>query len=130
MKRTLIAATAMLALAACQREPQVDDTDAAAAQDAAVEASASAGAASDAGAARDATGAEGVGPAAAGDGSDGRAIGAPPPINGASGAATAEAGGAVRPEMGGRMPEEPTTGSLARPDTPMPDTTPDGRPAL
>lgn len=123
MKRTLIAAVSLLALAACQREPETKtelDDAAPAAADVASEASA----ASD-GAAPGETSA-GSAPAPETDG----AIGAPPPINGSSGAAPAQPGGAVRPEMSGRPPEDPTTETLARPETPMPQTTPDGRPAL
>lgn len=129
MKRTLIAAASLLALAACNNEraseaSQADraaraEAGAVAAEDVAAEASAAADAAS---------GAQSGSAAAPEPG--GRAIGAPPPINGPSGAAPAEAGGSVRPELGQRPPEDPTTGTLARPDTPMPQTTPDGRPAL
>ena len=123
MKRILIAAASLLALAACQREPETEvDLDAAApaAEDVASEASAAADSAESSGS---------PGGSAAAPGTDG-AVGAPPPINGSSGAAPAEAGGSVRPELGQRPPEDPTTETLARPDTPMPQTTPDGRPAL
>ena len=123
MKRTLIAAASLLALAACQREPETEadlDASAPAAEDVASEASAAADSAASGGTSG------GSAPASESD----AAIGAPPPINGSSGAAPAEAGGSVRPELGQRPPEDPTTETLARPDTPMPQTTPDGRPAL
>lgn len=123
MKRTLIAAASLLALAACQREPETEadlDVAAPAAEDVASEASAVADGAASGGT----SGGSAMAPQTDG------AIGAPPPINGSSGAAPTEAGGSVRPELSQRPPEDPTTETLARPETPMPQTTPDGRPAL
>lgn len=116
----LLSALSGLVLAACQQEPQVE---APAAEDAASEASAST---ADVAGGTEASRA-GTAPATE---TDGGPIGAPPPINGMSGEPPPEAGGSVRPELGSRPPEDPTTETLVRPDTPMPDTTPDGRPGF
>ena len=129
MKRLILAGCAVIALSACQREADADpNVETEAAEDAASEASATASA-SDSGDYGRSGEASDAGMGAAPDAS-GDPVGAPPPINGTSGAAPAEAGGSVRPELGSRPPEDPTTGTLARPETPMPQTTPDGRPAL
>lgn len=127
MKRLILAGCAAIALSACQRETDADpNVQAESAGDAASEASATASGSGDYGQPGAASGAGmGSAPEATGD-----PIGAPPPINGSSGAAPAEAGGSVRPELGQRPPEDPTTETLVRPETPMPQTTPDGRPAL
>ena len=127
MKRLILAGCAVIALSACQREADADpNVETKTAEDAASEASATVSGSGDYGRPGEASDAGmGSAPDASGD-----PVGAPPPINGTSGAAPAEAGGSVRPELGSRPPEDPTTGTLARPETPMPQTTPDGRPAL
>ena len=123
MSRLLIAlSAAALSLAACGR---ADETElgAPAAGDAGVDASASDGMAAGGGA-------EAAGAEAARSPADGAAAPPPPAQDGMTSQLPVERDPAAPYTGAGEPADGPTSQSLPRPDTPMPQTDPDGRPSL